>query len=85
MIGDRAFVTDGGIETDLIHRRGADLPDFAAFPLLDTADGRAMLRSYYDDYAAIARASGRSLVARIPHVACESRLGRSTRLLSARP
>ena len=66
MIGGRAFVTDGGIETDLIHRRGANLPDFAAFPLLDSADGRAMLRSYYDDYAAIARASGRALMLESP-------------------
>jgi homocysteine S-methyltransferase len=62
LLGRRAFVTDGGIETDLIYRRGATLPEFAAFPLLDTADGREMLRSYYDDYAAIARASGRGLI-----------------------
>lgn len=66
VLGSRAFVTDGGIETDLIHRRGADLPDFAAFPLLDTADDRVMLRSYYDDYAAIARASGRALMLETP-------------------
>ena len=28
------FVTDGGMETDLIFHHGVDLPDFAAFPLL---------------------------------------------------
>jgi len=63
---DRRFLTDGGIETDLIHRRGVDLPDFAAFPLLDTESGRAVLRSYYDDYLAIARASGSPLLLESP-------------------
>lgn len=48
------FVTDGGIETDLIFRRGMELPEFAAFPLLDAEDGRAALRQYYADYLAIA-------------------------------
>ena len=33
--GGRPFVTDGGLETDLIFNRGADLPEFAAFPLVD--------------------------------------------------
>jgi hypothetical protein len=42
------FVTDGGMETDLIFHHGVDLPDFAAFPLLDTAGGRALLTRYYD-------------------------------------
>jgi homocysteine S-methyltransferase len=48
------FVTDGGMETDLIFHHGVDLPCFAAFPLLDTAAGRDLLTSYYDGYAAIA-------------------------------
>ena len=30
---------DGGIETDLIFRRGQDLPHFAAFVLLETEEG----------------------------------------------
>ena len=34
------FLTDGGIETTLIFDDGLDLPDFAAFVLLDDADGR---------------------------------------------
>jgi homocysteine S-methyltransferase len=64
--GSGTFVTDGGIETDLIYRRGADLPHFAAFPLLETAEGQAMLRGYYAEYAAIASASGRSLMLETP-------------------
>jgi homocysteine S-methyltransferase len=48
------YVTDGGLETDLIHHHGFDLPEFAAFPLLADARGRASLHAYYDGYAAIA-------------------------------
>jgi len=56
------FVTDGGLETDLIFNHGVDLPDFAAFPLLDQEDGRKLLADYYADYAAIAAAAGAALV-----------------------
>jgi S-methylmethionine-dependent homocysteine/selenocysteine methylase len=48
------YVTDGGLETDLIFHHGLDLPEFAAFPLLDDADGRWLLTRYYDAYAEIA-------------------------------
>ena len=41
-MNDQSFVTDGGLETDLIFNHGADLPDFAAFPLLDDDGGRAL-------------------------------------------
>jgi homocysteine S-methyltransferase len=56
------MVTDGGLETDLIFHHGVDLPHFAAFPLLDSDRGRALLASYYDGYAAIARQAGAGLV-----------------------
>ena len=39
--GGSLFVTDGGLETDLIFNRGFDLPDFAAFPLLRVTDDGA--------------------------------------------
>lgn len=48
------FLTDGGLETTLVFQRGLDLPHFAAFPLLDTADGRRELERYYEAYLAIA-------------------------------
>ncbi|MEJ7775520.1 MAG: hypothetical protein WKF72_12000, partial [Nocardioidaceae bacterium] len=50
----QSFVTDGGLETDLIFNRGIDLPDFAAFPLVETEAGRKLLSAYFADYAAIA-------------------------------
>src|SRR4051812_24312776 len=55
------WVTDGGLETDLIFHHGADLPEFAAYPLVRTEDGRALLRRYYDAYARIAEQAGRGL------------------------
>ncbi len=60
------FVTDGGMETDLIFHHGVELPAFAAFPLLETSPGRAMLQRYYDDYAAIATAAGAGLMLESP-------------------
>jgi S-methylmethionine-dependent homocysteine/selenocysteine methylase len=58
----RPMVTDGGMETDLIFHHGIDLPHFAAFPLLESARGQALLAGYYDGYAAIARRAGAGLV-----------------------
>lgn len=40
-------LTDGGLETDLIFHHGIELPMFAAFPLLDDPEGRAVLADYY--------------------------------------
>ena len=58
----RPMVTDGGMETDLIFHHGADLPLFAAFPLIDSPGGRSLLTDYYDEYAAIARRAGAGLM-----------------------
>ena len=60
------FVTDGGMETDLIFHHGVDLPDFAAFPLLDTAGGRGLLTRYYDGYATIAQQASAGLMLEAP-------------------
>jgi homocysteine S-methyltransferase len=62
----RSVVTDGGLETDLIYHHGVDLPHFAAFPLVDSADGRELLTAYYDGYAAIAERIGASLMLEAP-------------------
>jgi S-methylmethionine-dependent homocysteine/selenocysteine methylase len=56
------FLTDGGIETTLIFLEGLELPDFAAFTLLKTKDGRAALRKYFRTYAGLARRFGTGLV-----------------------
>ena len=51
-------VNDGGLETDLIYHHGVELPDFAAFPLLDDEHGRELLLRYYGEYVDIARRAG---------------------------
>ena len=51
------FLIDGGIETSLIFDEGIDLPDFAAFPLLDQPEGRAALRRYFESHIAISATS----------------------------
>ena len=48
------FLTDGGLETDMIFNRGRDLPLFAAFTLLETEDGTDELRRYYEPYLELA-------------------------------
>jgi len=60
------FVTDGGLETDLIFHHGVNLPEFAAFPLLENAEGRRLLRDYYDGYARVAAATGSGLLLESP-------------------
>lgn len=49
------FLTDGGLETTLIFHNGIELPEFAAFDLLKSGEGRKRLYNYYSTYAAIAR------------------------------
>lgn len=49
------FITDGGLETTLVFHDGLELEHFAAFPLLETAEGQAALRRYYEGYLRIAR------------------------------
>jgi S-methylmethionine-dependent homocysteine/selenocysteine methylase len=51
-------ITDGGLETTLIYHHGADLPEFAAFVLLEDEAGVELLRTYYAPYIEIARGRG---------------------------
>lgn len=43
----RTWIAWTGMETDLIFNQGYDLPDFAAFPMIDDPQGRDRLRDYY--------------------------------------
>jgi homocysteine S-methyltransferase len=60
------FVTDGGLETDLIFNRGIDLPEFASFVLIDDPAGLAALKEYYSGYFDIARRHGAGFVLDTP-------------------
>ena len=64
--GKRRFLTDSGLETTLILDQGIELPHFAAFTLLDSADGRRRLREYFTDHLRVARAAEAGFVAESP-------------------
>ena len=65
-LGDDLFLTDGGMETWLVHERGFELPQFASFPLLDDARGADALREYFAPYVELARANEAGLVLDAP-------------------
>jgi len=48
-------LTDAGVETVLVFDEGIELPHFAAFPLVDSEDGRAALHRYYGPFLELAR------------------------------
>lgn len=56
------FLTDGGIETTLIFHEGLELPYFAAFDLLKTAEGERALQKYFSTYAEVAAKHGTGLI-----------------------
>ncbi|WGF87230.1 homocysteine S-methyltransferase family protein [Marinivivus vitaminiproducens] len=60
------FLTDGGLETTLIFHDGLELPCFAAFDLLRTADGRDRLHRYFTLYARMAVGAGLGFILESP-------------------
>ncbi len=65
-LGSQLFLTDGGLETTLIFHNGMELPHFASFDLLRTAEGRATLRDYFLPYIEMARKAGLGFVLEAP-------------------
>lgn len=63
---DQCFLTYTGMETDLLFTQGIDLPGFASFPLLESAQGRAQLRSYYEGLIAVAQAAKTGAILETP-------------------
>ncbi len=49
------FLTDAGLETDLIFNKGIEIPEFAAHTLLPDLAGRQALIDYMRDFLALAR------------------------------
>jgi homocysteine S-methyltransferase len=66
LTADRPFLSDGGLETAIIFQHGIDLPDFAAFPLLDHDEGRAALAAYYTPFLDLAEHLGTGFVLDTP-------------------
>lgn len=62
----KTLLTDGGLETTLVFHDGIDLPQFAAYVLLETDEGIKRLKDYYRTYAEIAKANGVGFVLETP-------------------
>ncbi|MGA8850436.1 MAG: homocysteine S-methyltransferase family protein [Aeromicrobium sp.] len=66
LLTEPGYVTDGGLETDLVFHHDFDLPEFAAFPLLTDERGRAVLDGYYDSYVDMAHRAGLGVMLETP-------------------
>jgi len=66
LLTDDFVITDAGIETVLLFQRGLDLPAFAAFPLVDTDEGRRHLAEYVADFLALADQHDAGLILETP-------------------
>ena len=65
-LGNKLFLTDGGLETTLVFIDKIDLPHFSSVHLMKTPEGRERLRSYFRRYAAIARDIGAGFIFESP-------------------
>jgi homocysteine S-methyltransferase len=74
-LGDRKFLTDGGLETTLIFLQGVDLREFAAFPLLADQSGLERLEQYYAAYLTVACQAGAGFIAEAATWRASSRWG----------
>ncbi|WP_299926133.1 homocysteine S-methyltransferase family protein [uncultured Pelagimonas sp.] len=62
----RSFLTYTGIETYLLFSKGIDLPGFACFPLLETEDGKRVLRQIYSRQLLISSSLGLGAILEAP-------------------
>jgi S-methylmethionine-dependent homocysteine/selenocysteine methylase len=60
------FLTDSGLETFLCFQQGIALPEFAAFPLLETAEGRDEITAYMQRHIQIALDHGLGFILETP-------------------
>lgn len=56
------YLTDAGLETDLIFNHGLEIRGFAAHTLLPDPAGRAALERYFEGFLALARETGAGFV-----------------------
>ncbi len=65
-LNDRQLLTDGGLETTLVFQQDWELPEFAAFVLLESSSGRKALTRYYQGYVSIAQAHNVGIILETP-------------------
>jgi homocysteine S-methyltransferase len=61
-LGGEIYLTDGGVETDLIFNRSIEIREFAAHTLLPEPNGRAALERYLRSYLELARSRGTGFI-----------------------
>ena len=54
-LSGETFLTDGGLETDLIFNHGIEIPNFAAHTLLPDGAGREAMADYFRGFLSLAR------------------------------
>ena len=59
---DQPFLTDAGLETDILFNREIDLPHFASIALLQSEDGRRALDDYFRGFLELAKRVGVGIV-----------------------
>lgn len=59
---DRFFLTDAGLETDILFNKGVDLPLFSSVTLFTSDERLDVLKAYYRDFLELARRTGAGLV-----------------------
>jgi len=65
-LSGQVFLTDSGLETDLIFNGGFELPEFAAFVLVDDGRGTAALDAYFRRHVDIAVQHGCGVILEAP-------------------
>jgi homocysteine S-methyltransferase len=65
-LSGEVFLTDSGLETDLIFNEGFELPEFASFVLVDDAQGTAALEAYFRRHVDIAVQHGCGVILEAP-------------------
>lgn len=70
------YLTDGGFETELLFKHGFELPEFAAFPLLENPRGCEKVVDYYRSFLDIAADKGAGFIAETPTWRASKKWGR---------
>jgi homocysteine S-methyltransferase len=65
-LSGEVFLTESGLETDLIFNEGFDLPEFASFILVDDQRGTAALEAYFRRHVDIAVKHGCGVILEAP-------------------
>ena len=82
-LGPDVFLTDSGLETDLLFNQGVDPPQFAAFPLLKRPRGNGSATDVLRNPRGRRGTGQRWVPARSRHLAGQCRLGCAARLRRA--